>query len=483
MGTDTACKTETANMIARGLDAKVKETSKAGVRTFSRINDPEYPIVVDTLPFQSVYYEDLNRWKCARKWISKNSLRRLFGRRVFLVGVVNSTTPMDYFPDETSPYSRVNWLPLLAYMWKEFKELKIFLVNKDSFSIECQEKRESWRDTLVQEGIDASDIVLANLSWRGIPVPDSRLPDARRIMKPFLFKEVTRTDNSPHSFGAWGPESVILFGRSGSGKSTLAQMLVSGKLDSEARNSFTISSGIRGGTTKVVRGQGRGWYVVDTPGFGEPRDELSSTSTSLAEKRIKQYVQIIEGTYSHYLYVVKKDRIDQLEQKLWQFFCLLFGDELKFFFTVVVSDADEEWVTENRTYLATIFEGCESFVGAEFPPIKSDDEEWETENRKTRGESLKALEDELSSRERYDVFCYFGRFSSITATGEVASITSRTVKSLSKKFTNKVLAAVLWVYSDFRRLMNLLMHDNRVVLEPLIDDDDVGEMLHHHRDE
>lgn len=481
MGTDTTCKTNVSHTLAVGLGATHMQTSTAGVRSFRRRPDSAYPIVVDTLPFKSTYPKDSGWLRLARKWISMNSLRRMFGRKVILVAVVNSSTPADFIDghDKYTPYSVVNWLPLLAYIWSEYKEAKLVLVKSES-SGECQEKAERWRDELVNEGFDPANIILARLSRRGLPVADFRISDNRPYTRPFLLKEVTRHDSHAHSFGPWGPESVILFGRTGSGKSTLAQMLISGRLNGHHdRNPFSISSGIRGATKRVERGEGRGWYVVDTPGFGEPKDELSTTSTALAERRIKQYVQIIEGTYSHFLYVVKKDRIDKLEERLWKFFCLLFGEDLMFFFTVVVSGADEGWLADNRAYLETVFEGCPSFVAAEFPFVKTDDEEWEAENRTTRATSLKALEDELASRERYDVVCVYGRFSSITATGEIASITGRAVRSLSKKVTNKFRAAFTWAYADFRRLMKLLMRDDKVVLCPVFDDDQMAELLQH----
>ncbi|CAM6100834.1 unnamed protein product [Calypogeia fissa] len=210
-------------------------------------------------------------------------------------------------------------------------------------------------------------------------------------------------------FGPWGPERVILFGRTGSGKSTLAQMLTLGKLDMD-NETFEPSSGVRGGTKGVQAGVGRGWYVLDTPGFGEPKDDFSTITTSQVELKIKDYVRWVEGTFSHYLYVVKKDRLDLLEERLWKFFTALFGQEIEKQFTVVVSNADEAWVWENITTLREVFTGCDSFVSAEFPPIDKNDEVVENEYQEMRTESLSELEERLASLNRCDMFCKYGKW-------------------------------------------------------------------------
>ncbi|CAM6120870.1 unnamed protein product [Calypogeia fissa] len=480
MGSKTECKTKVADAMARGLGASLVETSRAGVRVFAKASNLTYPVLVDTVPFQSTYFEDSDRSKFARKWISVNSLRRLFGRRVVLVGVVNSTIPADYiyegFDQRQFPFPLVSWLPLLAYIFKEYKEAKILLVNAEN-TPKLQLKRCEMKDVLLQEGISADNIVLANLSRSGLPVPVSSIGyDFARSTTPFLLREVTRKDTT---FGPWGPESVILFGRTGSGKSTLAQMLTLGRLDDPSgTNPFYVSSGIRGATRKVVHGEGRGWYVVDTPGFGEPIHELSTISSDVAQKRLKKYVRIVEGIYSHYLYLVKKDRIDQLEERLWQFFLKLFGENIKYQFTIVVTGADSAWVEENRDYLETCLPGCQSIIGVEFPPIMDDDEECEADQEEMRTKSLKGLEDELASLERNEVFCDMGRFSWVAAKGEAASITSQVVKSLHKKLTNSFRAVAVMAYSEIMLLLSMLTRDDQVVLLPLVDEDENAELLY-----
>lgn len=473
MGSKTECKTFVADTIVSGLGATLVGSSRAGVRVFATVEDPTYPVLVDTVPFQSTYFFDSDRSKFARKWISVNSLRRLFGRRVVLVGVVNSTPPADFIyvdHNREFPHPLVSWLPLLAYIFKEHKEAKILLVTSDS-SPQLHYKRREMKDVLVKEGIAADNVVLANISRTGLPEPASVIGYNPTSMTPFLLKEVTRKETI---FGPWGPESVILFGRTGSGKSTIAQMLLSGRLDDTfGTDSFRISSGIRGATRKVVHGEGRGWYVVDTPGFGEPVGDLSTISSAVAQRKLKNYVRMVEGIYSHYLYVVKKDRIDQFEQKLWQFFLLLFGENIRYQFTVVITGAEPTWVDENRAHLEACFAGCQSMVAVDFPSTVTDDDEHEADLEEIRAESLIALEDELARHERYEVHCDIGRFSLATAKGEVASISSQAVKSLGKKVSNSIRVVAVVAISEIMMLLSMLMHDDKKIsLLPLMDDDD-----------
>lgn len=153
----------------------------------------------------------------------------------------------------------------------------------------------------------------------------------------------------------------------------------------------------------------------------------ATSSTSQVEYKIRRYVKLVEGTFSHYIYVVKKDRLDVLEESLWKFFVLLFGEEVKKRCSVVVFDADKDWVQYNIGQLKACFEGCESFLPAEFPAICKNDEELELEYKKLRTESLLQLKEDLASLNRYDTFCKYGRSAKVTIrinsrmTGKIAT--------------------------------------------------------------
>jgi hypothetical protein len=101
-----------------------------------------------------------------------------------------------------------------------------------------------------------------------------------------------------------------------SGKSTIAQMLTDGELNDHPK--FPAGSGAKGETRQVQRCEGRGWYVTDTPGFGEP--EGGAVPTTEAANRLKEFVTKISGTYSPFIYVLRKDRLTEYDASLWQFF-------------------------------------------------------------------------------------------------------------------------------------------------------------------
>jgi GTP-binding protein EngB required for normal cell division len=272
-------------------------------------------------------------------------------------------------------------------------------------------------------------------------------------------------------FGPWGPERVLLFGRAGSGKSTLAQMLTLGKLDKE-NETFVPHSGIRGGTATIQPGEARGWYVVDTPGFGDPVEKKSTISTRDVQEKIKNYVRLIEGSFSHFLYVAKKDRLDILEEKLWEFFMKLFGEEIKRHFTVVVSGADEEWIDRNIKTLQSTFKGCESFLSADFPAIDEKDEELEIEYQILRRESLMELEAKLAQLARHDVHCSYGRSSKVHI--RIERVRAYTDLGVERNERIKFLvrgASMLFACCNISRrpwaeLTNLLTVDDKIILIP-----------------
>lgn len=259
--------------------------------------------------------------------------------------------------------------------------------------------------------------------------------------------------------------SIILFGRTGSGKSTLAQMLTLGRLHAGSEN-FASSSGIRGETKMVKLGKGRDWMVLDTPGFGEPKDKLSTISSEEAEKKIKRYLQQMEGTYTHFLYLVMKDRIDELDKRLWTFFVRLCRENIKSNFSIVLSNASREWLDQNRADLRSTFEGCDSFLSAEFPTTRSDDDEWETELQEVRLESLKQLEDDLNRLGRQPVKCDFdGGLWQMTSKQIVVS--GATLKRLVMKVIDAGVSGVVRSILQVNCLIHLLKQDEKYLMPQL----------------
>jgi hypothetical protein len=131
---------------------------------------------------------------------------------------------------------------------------------------------------------------------------------------------------------------------------------------------------------------------------------------------IQSYVSMIDGidrSFSHFLYVVKKDRLGCMERKVWAYIMDRFTEEMKQHSSVVVcgSGADEEWIDKNIKTLQSTFKGCESFLSADFPAIDEKDEELEIAYRVLRKESLIDLEKKLAKLVQHEVPCKYRRSS------------------------------------------------------------------------
>ncbi|CAM6097535.1 unnamed protein product [Calypogeia fissa] len=384
--------------------------------------------VVDTTPLLNV--QGRSATAIARRWISRNSLRRIiFGKMVFVVSVVTNAIIEE--PCNTAVFANHNcWLDVLGLILGSHRDIMILAVTEGiclSAKLRHQVENCLWRHHLTHKNVlftsstsDDSARKLVEVSVRKMCrtfcLSNERINERGDLVAkpitcgtPFFMGEASPAQSGRDMFGPWGPERVFLFGRTGSGKSTLAQMLTLGKLDRHAKK-LRASSSIRGGTREIEHGEGRGWYVVDTPGFGEPEAKASTVTTHAAQEKVKNFVEWKEGTFSHYLFVLKKDRIDQLEVTLWKFFKLLFGERISHHFSIVISDADSSWLETNLPYLQESFEGCCSFLTAEFPP-HDDDEELEVEYEDLRSGSLRMLEEELAKLGRTDLQCAFGEHS------------------------------------------------------------------------
>ncbi|CAM6090818.1 unnamed protein product [Calypogeia fissa] len=116
--------------------------------------------------------------------------------------------------------------------------------------------------------------------------------------------------NDNESLQVWSNERVMLLGRTGSGKSTIANMLVSGGI--ETTSGLVTGSSARGVTRSITRVEGRGWNVVDTPGFGEGND--GTMSTREVENAIERFVREDCGVHSHFIYVIKRSRMNDYDE-------------------------------------------------------------------------------------------------------------------------------------------------------------------------
>ncbi|CAM6102032.1 unnamed protein product [Calypogeia fissa] len=485
VGTDKRSKSRVADAIADAVGAWELEIVMCGVRNFTSKSEVA---VVDTAPFykqyvgQHVFHE-------AKRWVADNALRRILGKRVCVVCVISGADALikeESQTEEKNFYLHVySWLDFLGdFIFPEHKESIIFVsVNGDETFNDTEALTEMWRmRNFIERHKFATNITHVDLRDRDsfTAIVNSAVRNIFRLETGENSKESGVWDTSKTTFhirdlpmnlenvtrlGPWIPDRMILFGRSGSGKSTLAQMLTMGRLDPHSEH-FTTSSSIRGETTRIHHGEGRGWYVVDTPGFGEEKG--GSITSEEGERKIKRYTQMIGGIYTHYIYVVKKGRIDKLEEILWKFFISLFGESIKDHFTVVVSDADRNWLAENVDDLRKTFVGCESFLSADFPKVQEGDEELEMESQAFREESLKELELGLMSLRRSDTWCLFGEWSKMTELDGVSEALSE-LHSMTGGYQRAVNLMRIGAYrfSTGVRRFSVLMAPNGSLLLPL----------------
>lgn len=436
--------------LTRGGGWEARETA-AGVRILTHTGSGAQ--VVDTLPLRNV--QGRSPMALSRRWISQNSLRRIvLGKAVLMVSVLTDAI-FDEPCNKRVLCSENCWLEILEQIWRNDDAIvTVALTESVDSSSRAKEQQQRIEKCLRRHSIMSKRVLVSNLrsaasaatlgesiqamcpalglangamgafeaggsshSWCGVQLG---LQSGRERRRPWSTGGETVLGLGRKRFGPWSPERVILFGRTGSGKSTLAQMLTLGKLD-HGGSHFRASSGVRGGTEGMESGEGRGWYVVDTPGFGEPDSGDSTVPTLLAQHKLKHFVECKEGAFSHHLFVLRKDRIDRLEVSLWKFFKLLFalgGKQITNHLSIVISNADQDWLDENRSYLQQTFEGCSSFLTAEFPPNDADDAEAEGVYEQVRADSLRTLEEGLAQLGRFDLASDFGKKSRMAILNE-----------------------------------------------------------------
>ncbi|KAG0587040.1 hypothetical protein KC19_2G136300 [Ceratodon purpureus] len=298
----------------------------------------------------------------ARRWISRNSLRRMAGQGVKIICAMGTEGQNDLFW----------WSSVMKLVFEGgYRAVAAVLQVESLRSCDFFRHVVVVRETKEDASAPYLDLLI-NDRLEPFTIPFSQQDKAMRKLT-----------------HAWSSEKVILFGRTGSGKSTTAQMLTKGHLDPDA-TIFKADSSARGVTSEIERADGRGWHVTDTPGFGETKS--GTVSSKQATDIITKFIGNIGGNYSHYVYVVKKDRVDTFDERLWKFYKKVFvGAETNF--SVVVTGCEQPLSTEDEDHLKKAFAGCNTITGVNFPPTNTDDAELEEDHKEERAESLVELED------------------------------------------------------------------------------------------
>jgi GTP-binding protein EngB required for normal cell division len=323
-----------------------------------------------------VGYTDIMRMDVLRQWISVNALRRIDGLALkFVHAFGNPGYLLD--PDHEPEVELVRVL---------FEKCQKYVL-------------------LVAEGNFPSKAATTYSASMHVEEPPDEvwIPQLESQIKCLEHIDVKRII---HVGPAWKSERVILFGRTGSGKSTIAQMLIHGELLPES--GFEIGSSARGVTSEIIKSEGRGWHVTDTPGFGEPKE--GTVPTADAVKILKKFILDICGVYSHFVYVMKYNRLNVYDEKLWNFFRTIFrGAELNF--SVVITNCKNELSESDMKRVTNVFSGCSRFIPVDFCPREVGDDELEEENIVDRKRYLQVLEDTLAGAGSYDISCDEGDLS------------------------------------------------------------------------
>ncbi|KAG0600518.1 hypothetical protein M758_11G040400 [Ceratodon purpureus] len=187
---------------------------------------------------------------------------------------------------------------------------------------------------------------------------------------------------------------ILLFGRTGSGKSTVANMLIKGHLAPTLL--FPTSSGVRGRTLTFQREENNDWVVVDTVGLGEGQHG----SILDAEARNKLYdffVKISQESYNYYAFVQRWGKLDELDERLWNFFKQAFeGAERNF--VIIFTHCSSKALEDNLEDIKVAFQGCERYITVDFPAIDKPETSASAKarrNEKLREISFKKLQESL----------------------------------------------------------------------------------------
>ena len=187
-------------------------------------------------------------------------------------------------------------------------------------------------------------------------------------------------------------KSVIFFGRTGTGKSTLANMVLQGKLLGNNIDTFKSDSGVLGVSLECKKAENDIYCVYDTVGLGET--DRGGISDNDAKKSIIRYLTDIKTKFDHICIVMKRDRISSLDFAVFNAARFIFDGAFENA-VLIVTDATDAWLEENRTYLSQVY-GSMNKCAVDFPPISRRKID-EDDNVRTRNKSLAKLNSFLLS--------------------------------------------------------------------------------------
>ena len=196
------------------------EYSKYKDSTFAAIRRCGYEVIETT---DITVSEEGQSLVDARRWISRNSLRKHDGEKVKVICTIDAQTDIMCLI-----FKRKNSSLVAAVMESKAipsnKHLKKFFPSLDG-TVVLEAANDNCGDILPLLK-RSSNIVLENMNGHGC------MPHLKRIIEDLEpFKIEARSCIAKRDMKAWSNEKVILFGRTGSGKSTIAQMLTRGHLN------------------------------------------------------------------------------------------------------------------------------------------------------------------------------------------------------------------------------------------------------------
>lgn len=316
-----------------------------------------------------------------RRWISASSLRRLDGCQVKVIWALSLAAAV------SKSMTLMNQRDIIFMTFNNYRQHIIVVTEGSS-------------EEIASLGPDYCTVIS-----EAIPSSILSAVEKTKVLCISTDIRVDGTGKSLQDITAWSAERVILFGRTGSGKSTVAHMLTKGSLDIPA-DEFKHGSNAKGVTRNVRRGQGRGWLVTDTPGFGET--EKGTVSTSQAVDILKNFVSKIGGIHSYYVYVLQKARLDRYDEKLWEFFTKVFPNATRNF-CIIVTCQEDDFTEEDKTILRNKFKASKKLIYVNFEsPLDDQDKTERAIMRRKRNskQSLERLERELANMKATDTACH-----------------------------------------------------------------------------
>jgi hypothetical protein len=171
-------------------------------------------------------------------------------------------------------------------------------------------------------------------------------------------------------------------------------MLIKGNLDSPLL--FETSSGIRGKTISFQREENDEYMIVDTVGFGEA-ERGTVSDVEVRNQLYDFFTKINETGYNYFAFVRKWGKIDDLDDRLWNFFKKAFeGVEQNF--VLLFTKCKHSTLHANLEDVKDSFQGCRKFIAVDFPPAsqqKGSNPARARQDEKIRARSLEHLQDEL----------------------------------------------------------------------------------------